>query len=225
MDLEAILARRPQLVLVDELAHTNAPGSRHPKRYQDVIELLDAGHQRLHDPQRPAHREPRRRRPADHRRAGQRDGARFDARAGRRDRAGRPDAGGAARAPARGQGLPGRPRRGGRARISSRTRTSPRCANWPCASPRSGWTSACARCAPGHGRRRSGARGERLLVAVGAEPLVHPARALDAPDGRRPGRGVDGRQRGVRPGPCRRRRSAGWTRIWRWPANWARRCW
>jgi two-component system sensor histidine kinase KdpD len=42
-DLEAILARKPRLVLVDELAHTNAPGSRHPKRYQDVIELLDAG--------------------------------------------------------------------------------------------------------------------------------------------------------------------------------------
>ena len=43
MDLDAILARRPQLVLVDELAHTNAPGSRHPKRYLDVEELLDAG--------------------------------------------------------------------------------------------------------------------------------------------------------------------------------------
>src|SRR5471032_1474505 len=43
MDLEAILARKPRLVLVDEFAHTNAPGSRHPKRYQDVIELLDAG--------------------------------------------------------------------------------------------------------------------------------------------------------------------------------------
>ena len=43
MDLEAILAMRPKLVLVDELAHTNAPESRHPKRYQDVIELLDAG--------------------------------------------------------------------------------------------------------------------------------------------------------------------------------------
>ena len=42
-DLEAALVRRPQLVLVDEFAHTNAPGSRHPKRYQDVIELLDAG--------------------------------------------------------------------------------------------------------------------------------------------------------------------------------------
>ncbi|MEO6876780.1 MAG: sensor histidine kinase KdpD [Opitutaceae bacterium] len=43
LDLEAILARRPAVVLVDEFAHTNAPGSRHPKRYQDVIELLDAG--------------------------------------------------------------------------------------------------------------------------------------------------------------------------------------
>jgi two-component system sensor histidine kinase KdpD len=43
MDLDAILARRPALVLVDELAHTNAPGSRHAKRYQDVEELLAAG--------------------------------------------------------------------------------------------------------------------------------------------------------------------------------------
>jgi two-component system sensor histidine kinase KdpD len=41
MDTAAILARRPQVVLVDELAHTNAPGSQHPKRYQDVEELLD----------------------------------------------------------------------------------------------------------------------------------------------------------------------------------------
>lgn len=43
LDLDALLARRPRLALVDELAHTNAPGSRHPKRYQDVAELLDAG--------------------------------------------------------------------------------------------------------------------------------------------------------------------------------------
>lgn len=43
MDLDAILKLRPQIVLVDELAHNNAPGSRHPKRYQDVIELLEAG--------------------------------------------------------------------------------------------------------------------------------------------------------------------------------------
>ncbi|WP_312347144.1 two-component system sensor histidine kinase KdpD [Leclercia sp.] len=42
-DLDAALARRPALILMDELAHTNAPGSRHPKRWQDVEELLDAG--------------------------------------------------------------------------------------------------------------------------------------------------------------------------------------
>jgi two-component system sensor histidine kinase KdpD len=43
MDLDAVLQRRPKLVLVDELAHTNAVGSRHPKRYLDVAELLAAG--------------------------------------------------------------------------------------------------------------------------------------------------------------------------------------
>lgn len=42
MDIDAILARKPQVVLVDELAHTNIPGSRHRKRYEDVLELLDA---------------------------------------------------------------------------------------------------------------------------------------------------------------------------------------
>ena len=43
MDIDAIISRHPQVALVDELAHTNAPGSRHPKRYQDVEELLAAG--------------------------------------------------------------------------------------------------------------------------------------------------------------------------------------
>jgi two-component system sensor histidine kinase KdpD len=43
MDLDAIIARKPQIVLVDELAHTNAPGSRHLKRYQDVQEILNHG--------------------------------------------------------------------------------------------------------------------------------------------------------------------------------------
>jgi len=43
LDLDAALARRPGVLLVDELAHTNAPETRHPKRYQDVLELLDAG--------------------------------------------------------------------------------------------------------------------------------------------------------------------------------------
>jgi two-component system, OmpR family, sensor histidine kinase KdpD len=43
MDLDAIIARKPDLVLVDELAHTNVPGSKHAKRWQDVEELRDAG--------------------------------------------------------------------------------------------------------------------------------------------------------------------------------------
>jgi two-component system sensor histidine kinase KdpD len=43
LDVDVVLGRRPQLVLVDEFAHTNAPGSRHPKRFQDVEEILDAG--------------------------------------------------------------------------------------------------------------------------------------------------------------------------------------
>jgi len=43
MDVEAILARHPHTVLVDELAHTNVPGSKNRKRYEDVVELLDAG--------------------------------------------------------------------------------------------------------------------------------------------------------------------------------------
>ena len=43
MDVDALLARRPEVALVDELAHRNAPGSRHERRWQDVIDLLDAG--------------------------------------------------------------------------------------------------------------------------------------------------------------------------------------
>jgi two-component system sensor histidine kinase KdpD len=43
LDLDAALSRRPTVILIDELPHTNAPGSRHPKRWQDVLELLDAG--------------------------------------------------------------------------------------------------------------------------------------------------------------------------------------
>ncbi|HEY7278569.1 MAG TPA: histidine kinase, partial [Trebonia sp.] len=43
MDIDAVLARKPQIALVDELAHTNVPGSRNDKRWQDVAELLEAG--------------------------------------------------------------------------------------------------------------------------------------------------------------------------------------
>src|SRR5262249_8121101 len=43
MDLEATLARKPNIAIVDELAHTNAPGSKNDKRHQDVLDLLNAG--------------------------------------------------------------------------------------------------------------------------------------------------------------------------------------
>src|SRR5436309_5616481 len=43
MDVDAILARKPSVALIDELAHTNIEGSKHRKRYEDVLELLDAG--------------------------------------------------------------------------------------------------------------------------------------------------------------------------------------
>src|ERR1044071_5544822 len=43
MDLDAVLARRPQVAIVDEIAHSNVPGRRYKKRYQDVLALLDAG--------------------------------------------------------------------------------------------------------------------------------------------------------------------------------------
>lgn len=43
MDVDAVIARRPEVAIVDELAHSNIPGSKHAKRYEDVLELLDAG--------------------------------------------------------------------------------------------------------------------------------------------------------------------------------------
>jgi len=83
MDIDAILARRPALVLVDELAHTNAPGSRHPKRYLDVQEILARGIDVYTTLQHPACRKPERRRRADHPGQGARDGSRFHHRPGR----------------------------------------------------------------------------------------------------------------------------------------------
>ena len=56
MDLDAVLERKPQLALVDEFAHTNAPGSRHPKRYQDVEELLAGAELHVLDRNRIANR-------------------------------------------------------------------------------------------------------------------------------------------------------------------------
>ena len=118
-----IIARRPQIVLVDELAHTNAPGSRHPKRYLDVEELLNARHRRLHHRQHPAHRKPERRRRADHPRARARDRAGFGLRSRRRRRAGRPHARRPDPAPEGRQGLRSRSRPSARSSTSSRRPT------------------------------------------------------------------------------------------------------
>ena len=57
MDVDAIIARKPEVAIVDELAHTNVPGSKHEKRYQDIEELIVARHQRHHRDQHPAHRD------------------------------------------------------------------------------------------------------------------------------------------------------------------------
>ena len=53
----ASCAARPSSCLIDELAHTNAPGVEHPKRYEDIEDVLDGGHRRLLDGQRPAPRD------------------------------------------------------------------------------------------------------------------------------------------------------------------------
>ncbi len=113
MDLPAVLARRPELCLIDELAHTNAPGVEHEKRYEDVRDVLEAGidvfstvnvqHlESLND-------QVTRLTGSTH----ARDDPRRGALGGRRGRAGRPDPRDAARAPARRQGLPPRARAGG----------------------------------------------------------------------------------------------------------------
>jgi hypothetical protein len=60
-DLDAALARRPALILMDELAHSNVAGSRHPKRWQDIHELARAGDRRLQHGQRAASGDPQRR--------------------------------------------------------------------------------------------------------------------------------------------------------------------
>ena len=113
MDLPALLARAPELALIDELAHTNPPGLEHGKRYEDIADVLAAGIdvfstvnvQHLESLERPGRR-------AD-RGAGAGDRARLGARRRRRGRPHRPHPGGADRAPAGRQDLPGREHRRG----------------------------------------------------------------------------------------------------------------
>ncbi len=76
MDLEAVLARHPEVALVDELAHTNIAGSTHEKRWEDVDANARRGHRRDHDGQHPASGIGQRRGRKDHRHPSTRDGAR-----------------------------------------------------------------------------------------------------------------------------------------------------
>ena len=133
------------LILMDELAHTNAPGARHAQALAGRRRAARRRHRRLQHPQRPASREPERRRGADHGRHRPRDGAGRGARRGRRDRAGGRDARGARAAAPRGQGVPARSRRSARARpLLPRGQPASRSASWRCAAPPSGWTRRCA---------------------------------------------------------------------------------
>ena len=179
MDLDAVLARQPQVALVDEVAHTNAPGSRNRKRYQDVLDILDAGInvicafnvQHLESLKDLVERATGVRDP--------RDGARQLPQAGRPGRQPRPGRRGSARSPARGQDLrPGQGRRG-RSSTSSRRATWPPCASWRCARWPRAWTARTPRPAPAQRRRaqpRPAARDGLHLVVLAARGHAAAAR-------------------------------------------------
>ena len=106
MDLPALLERAPELALIDELAHSNAPGRRAREALRGHRRRAGRGHRRVLDRQRPAPREPQRPGGGADRDARARDGAGLGHRGRRRDRPRRPHARGADRAPAGRQGLP-----------------------------------------------------------------------------------------------------------------------
>ena len=112
MDTDAVIQRQPEIALVDELAHTNVPGARRGKRWEDVIDLLAARDRGHHHGQHPAPREPERRRRRGDRGPAARDGSRLGGGARRSGRAGGHVAARAAAADAARQRLP-RPREGG----------------------------------------------------------------------------------------------------------------
>ena len=167
MDLPAILRRKPEVVIVDELAHTNVAGTENSKRYEDVEDLLDAGHLRHDGRQHPALRVRAGHRLARDRRGRAGAGAGPDPAPGRRGRERRPAVGGAAPAAA----SPGRSTRptgsSRRSRTSSRRRTSRRCASSRCgrsptASRRSGG-------GPTSSRSRETV-GTKAMVAISSNP-------------------------------------------------------
>ena len=140
LDTDAVIARHPEWVLVDELAHTNIPGTRHAKRWQSVEEIRDAGInvistlniQHLESLNDAVYEITGR--------AGARDHPRCDRGQRRRDRAGGPDPGRPDQPPASAATSTRARRSRRRWPTSSAARTSSPCASWPCARPRRRWT-------------------------------------------------------------------------------------
>ena len=239
MDLDAVLARQPQVALVDEMAHTNVPGSRQREALAGHRGPARRRHRRDLDGEHPAPREPERRRRAHHRRRPARDRARRRRAPGRPDRARRHVARGAAPAdgprehlPRRARrrragqllpaGQPRRPPRAGPAVGGRPGRGQPSDATWmPTASPTPGRPA------------------ERVVVAItgvpGGDHLIRRAARMAARQRRRAGRcprRAGGRPGRPGPGPSleaqRRcstssvaRTARSWARTcrWRWPAS------
>ena len=161
----------PQLALVDELAHTNAPGSRHPKRYHDVEELLAAGIDVYTTAQHPAPREPQRRRRADHPHPRARDGAGLDPRPRRRHRGHRPHARRADPAAARRARSTSREHGRARARALLLARQPDRAARAGAArAPPSASTTSSVTHMQAHAIAGPWPAGERVLVCVSEDP-------------------------------------------------------
>ena len=179
MDLPALLERAPELALIDELAHSNAPGVEHAKRYEDITDRAGRRHRRLLDRQRPAPREPQRPRGGADRHARARDRPRLRDRGRRRDRPGRPHAGGADRAPAGRQGLSAGAR-GGRAQPLLPDREPVRAARGGAARGRRGGGDEAARRAARAARHPRRPGGHRAAGDPGAPARPHHAASPSA---------------------------------------------
>ena len=172
-DLDAALKRRPSLILVDELAHTNIPGQPASQALPGRRGAAGCRHRRLHHGQHPAHREPERRRGADHARARARDRAGLHPRSRRRHRAGRSDARRPDPAPEGRQGLRSQAGRAGAQALFLARQPHRACASWPCGARPSGWTSSCSsRCrrAPSRGRGRRASASSSASARIRARP-------------------------------------------------------
>ena len=132
MDVDAIIRRKPQVCVVDELAHTNVPGSRNAKRYEDVLEYPRRRHPRDDRGEHPAPRDAERRGGQGDRRASPRNRAGHVPRSRRRSDQRRRDRRGTAQPPAEGK-IYRRRRSNRRSPTSSGRATCRRCASWRCA--------------------------------------------------------------------------------------------